>query len=101
MLPDTVFEAIVKIPCDIQMKQVIANDKKGTLNVGVVPILPEGFELAPLNRISPKIKEKIANLYFQNYRPNQKNILVIGPVPSKKYSEIVFPILSPNPATNK
>ncbi|XP_059066771.1 cytochrome f-like [Cryptomeria japonica] len=32
---------------------------------------------------------------------NQKNILIIVYVPGKKYSEIVFPILSPNPATNK
>jgi hypothetical protein len=26
---------------------------------------------------------------------------VVGPVPSKKYSEIVFPLLSPNPSANK
>ncbi|GKF19598.1 component of cytochrome b6f complex, partial [Tanacetum coccineum] len=38
---------------------------------------------------------------FQSYRPNQKNILVIGPVPGQKYSEITFPILSPDPATKK
>nr|YP_009371193.1 PetA [Torreya grandis]ARR75314.1 PetA [Torreya grandis]QGU93542.1 cytochrome f [Torreya californica] len=101
VLPDTVFEAVVKIPYDKQIKQVLANGKKGTLNVGAVLILPEGFELAPLDRIYPEIKEKIGDLFFQNYRPNQKNIIVIGPVPGQKYSEIVFPILSPNPATNK
>lgn len=101
VLPNTVFEAVVKIPYDTQIKQVLANGKKGNLNVGAVLILPEGFELAPDDRISPEIKEKIKNLYFQPYRPNQKNILVIGPVPGKQYSEIVFPILSPDPATNK
>nr|AER45630.1 petA [Agathis australis] len=101
VLPDTVFEAVVKIPYDTQIKQVLANGKKGTLNVGAVLILPEGFELAPPDRISPEIKEKIGNLYFQNYRPNQKNIIVIGPIPGQKYSEVVFPILSPNPASNK
>ncbi|MBA0870263.1 hypothetical protein Goshw_010046 [Gossypium schwendimanii] len=41
----------------------------------------KGFELAPPDRISPKMKEKIDNLSFQNYRPIKKNILVIGPVP--------------------
>nr|BBF90940.1 cytochrome f [Lepidothamnus intermedius] len=101
VLPDTVFEAVVKIPYDTQIKQVLANGKKGTLNVGAVLILPEGFELAPPDRISPEMKEKIGNLFFQNYRPNQKNIIVIGPVPGQKYSEIIFPILSPNPSTNK
>ncbi|MBA0763115.1 hypothetical protein Gotri_012626, partial [Gossypium trilobum] len=72
-----------------------------TLNVGVVLILPEGFELASPDRISPEMKEKIGNLPFQNYRPTKKNILVIGSVPDKKYSEITFPILSQDPASNK
>ncbi|KQK12757.1 hypothetical protein BRADI_1g05781v3 [Brachypodium distachyon] len=89
VLPDTVFEAVLRIPYDMQLKQVLANGKKGGLNVGAVLILPEGFELAPPDRISP------------DYRPDKKNILVIGPVPGKKYSEIVFPILSPDPATKK
>jgi apocytochrome f len=47
------------------------------------------------------LKEKIGSLSFQSYRPNKKNILVIGPVPGQKYSEIVFPILSPDPSTKK
>ena len=47
VLPDTVFEAVVRIPYDMQMKQVLANGKRGALNVGAVLILPEGFELAP------------------------------------------------------
>uniref|UniRef100_A0A803N8S8 Cytochrome f n=1 Tax=Chenopodium quinoa TaxID=63459 RepID=A0A803N8S8_CHEQI len=103
VLPDTVFEAVVRIPYDMQLKQVLANGKKGGLNVGAVLILPEGFELAPPppDRISPEMKEKIGNLSFQSYRPNKKNILVIGPVPGQKYSEITFPILSPDPATKK
>ena len=53
------------------------------------------------HRISPEMKEKMGNLSFQCYRPNKRNILVIGPVPGQKYSEIVFPILSPDPATKK
>ena len=66
----------------------------------VVLSLPEGFELAP-DRISLEIKENMGNLSFKSYRPTKKNILVIGPVPSQKYSEITFPILSPDPATKK
>ncbi|KAJ4730415.1 Cytochrome f [Rhynchospora pubera] len=101
VLPDTVFEAIVRIPYDMQLKQVLSNGKKGGLNVGAVLILPEGFELAPTDRISPELKEKIGNLSFQSYHPNKKNIIVIGPVPGQKYREIVFPILSPDPSTKK
>jgi len=47
------------------------------------------------------MKEKIGNFSFKSYRPNKKKILVVGPVPGKKYSEITFPILSPDPATKK
>ncbi|PIM98374.1 hypothetical protein CDL12_29148 [Handroanthus impetiginosus] len=61
VLPATVFEAVVRIPNDKQVKQVLANGKKGGLNVGAVLILPEGFELAPSNRISPEMKEKMGN----------------------------------------
>jgi apocytochrome f len=101
VLPDTVFEAVIEIPYDQQVKQVLANGKKGDLNVGMVLILPEGFELAPADRIPEEIKKKVGDLYYQPYSPEKKNILVVGPVPGNKYSEMVVPILSPDPATNK
>ena len=101
VLPDTVFEAVVKIPYDQQIKQVLGNGKKGPLNVGAVLILPEGFELAPADRIPEEMKTKVGKLYFQPYSDDKKNILVVGPLPGKKYSEMVFPILSPDPAKNK
>ena len=101
VLPDTVFEAVVKIPYDQQVKQVLGNGKKGALNVGAVLILPDGFELAPQDRIPEEMKNKVGNLYFQSYTPEKKNIIVVGPVPGKKYSELVFPILSPDPSQNK
>lgn len=101
VLPDTVFEAVVKIPYDQQVQQALANGKQGDLNVGMVLILPEGFELAPADRVPEEIKKKVGNLFYQPYSPEQKNILVVGPVPGKKYSEMVVPILSPNPATNR
>jgi apocytochrome f len=101
VLPDTVFEAVVKIPYDQQIQQVLANGKKGELNVGMVLILPEGFELAPSDRVPEEMKKKVGNLYYQPYSPEKKNILVVGPVPGKTYNEMVIPILSPDPATNK
>nr|WEM32091.1 apocytochrome f [Ostreobium sp. TRHA14-720] len=101
VLPDTVFEAVVKIPYDQQIKQVLANGKKGDLNVGAVLILPDGFQLAPKNRISPELKKRVNKLFFQPYSENYKNILVVGPIPGSKYQEMVFPILSPDPSKNK
>nr|QXO90660.1 cytochrome f [Pyrrosia assimilis] len=101
VLPDSVFEAVVKIPYDMQIKQVLANGKRGGLNVGAVLILPEGFKLAPPNRLPAEMKEKLGKLSFQSYRPGEENVIVVGPVPGKLYSEITFPILSPDPGTNR
>nr|AYJ22330.1 apocytochrome f [Avrainvillea sp. HV04061] len=101
ILPDTVFEAVIEIPYDQQLKQVLGNGKKGDLNVGAVLILPEGFKLAPKDRISPELKNKVNNLNFQNYSPSQQNILVVGPVPGKKYSTMTVPLISPDPMKEK
>lgn len=101
VLPDSVFEAVVKIPYDQEIKQVLGNGKKGALNVGAVLILPDGFTMAPADRMSTELKEKVGKLYFQPYSEDKQNILIVGPVPGKKYSEMTFPILAPNPATNK
>lgn len=101
VFPDTVFEAVVKIPYDTQVKQVLGNGKKGDLNVGAVLILPEGFQLAPPDRVPEEMKKKVGKLYYLPYSEEKKNILVVGPVAGKKYTEMVFPILSPDPAKDK
>ena len=43
VLPDTVFEAVVKIPYDLNKKQLVASGDRGPLNVGAVVILPFAF----------------------------------------------------------
>ena len=57
--------------------------------------------MAPADRMSAELKEKVGKLYFQPYSEDKQNILIVGPVPGKKYSEMTFPLLSPDPATNK
>lgn len=95
VFPDTVFEAVIDIPYDKQIKQVLANGRKGGLNVGAVLVLPDGFTLAPSDRITEEMKQHIGKVSFQQYSPEKPNILVVGPIPGKKYQEITFPILSP------
>ncbi|MGB3494883.1 MAG: apocytochrome f [Elainellaceae cyanobacterium] len=102
VLPDTVFKAIVKIPYDLDTQQVLANGEKGGLNVGAVLMLPEGFKLAPEDRIPEEMKEEVGPSYlFQPYSEEGDNILLVGPLPGEQYQEIVFPVLSPDPSTNK
>jgi len=101
VLPDTVFETVVSIPYDLSVKQVTAGGTRGPLNVGAVLILPEGFKLAPKDRISPEIKAKTKGVFVQPYSKTKPNILVVGPISGDKYQEITFPVLSPDPAQNK
>ncbi|MGL5066018.1 MAG: cytochrome f [Microcoleus sp.] len=101
VLPDTVFEAVVKVPYDASAQQVVGDGSKGGLNVGAVVMLPEGFKIAPEDRIPEEMKEKVGDLYFQPYSETQENIVLVGPVPGDRHKELVFPILSPNPATDK
>jgi apocytochrome f len=104
VLPDTVFEAVVSVPYDTSVRQVTAGGTRGTLNVGAVLILPEGFKLAPKERLSDEIKAKTKGVFVQPYSKDKTNILVVGPIAGDKKGqlrEIVFPVLSPDPATNK
>jgi len=101
VLPDTVFEAVVNVPYDLSVKQVTAGGTRGPLNVGAVLILPEGFTLAPKDRISPEIKAKTKGVFVQPYSKTKPNILVVGPISGNKYQEITFPVLAPDPAQNK
>jgi len=101
VLPDSVFEAVVEIPYDKSIEQVTANGKKGPLNVGAVLILPEGFTLAPKDRLTPELEEKTKGVVISPYSDSKKNILVVGPIPGADHQTVVFPILAPNPADNK
>jgi len=101
VLPDTVFETVVSIPYDLKVKQVGGDGKRAGLNVGSVVILPEGFVLAPKDRLSKEIKAKTKGVFISPYSKSKQNVLVVGPISGKTNQEIVFPVLSPNPAQNK
>ena len=101
VLPDTVFEAVVDIPYDLSSKQVTGDGTKGPLNVGAVVILPEGFKLAPKERLSDELKKATEGVVISPYSDSKNNILVVGPIPGDTHQKIVFPILSPNPAENR
>lgn len=101
VLPDTVFEAVVKIPYDLESQQVLGDGSKGGLNVGAVLMLPEGFKIAPDDRLTEEMKEKVGSMYFQEYKEGDDNVILVGPLPGEQYQEITFPVLSPNPKTDK
>ena len=100
VFPDTVFKAVVEIPYDTSVQQVSGDGSPTGLNVGAVVMLPDGFTLAPQDRLSDELKEETAGIYYTQYSDDQPNILLVGPLPGDQHQEIVFPILSPDPATD-
>ena len=101
VLPDTVFKATVGIPYDLDSQQVLGDGSKGGLNVGAVIMLPDGFKVAPADRIPEDIKEEVGSTYFQEYDAEHPNWAIVGPLPGEEYQEIVVPVLSPDPRTDK
>lgn len=63
------FSVSINKPVDLEVQAVLpetltffealSSSSKGALNVCASPILPEGVSLAPLNRISPDMKERM------------------------------------------
>jgi apocytochrome f len=100
VMPDSVFKAVVKIPYDTDVQQVGADGSRTGLNVGAVVMLPDGYTLAPQDRLSDELKEETEGVYYTQYSDSQPNILLVGPLPGDDHREIVFPILSPDPKTD-
>ena len=100
VFPDSVFKAVVKIPYDTSIQQVAGDGSAAGLNVGAVLMLPDGFKLAPADRLSDELKEETAGVYVTQWSDDQPNILLVGPIPGDQHQEIVFPILSPDPGSD-
>ena len=100
VLPDTVFTASVKIPYEEGLQEIGADGSDVGLQVGAVVMLPDGFTLAPQDRWTEEMKEETEGVYFSQYSDDQPNILLVGPIPGDQHQEVVFPLLSPDPATD-
>ena len=100
VLPDSVFTASVKVPYPDGTQEIGADGSAVPLQVGAVVMLPDGFTLAPQDRWTDEIKEETEGVFFSQYSDDQPNILLVGPIPGDEHQEIVFPVLSPDPATD-
>lgn len=100
VFPDSVFKAVVEIPYDTSVQQVAGDGSRTGLNVGAVVMLPDGFRLAPQDRLTDELKEETAGIYYTQYSDDNPNILLVGPIPGDQHQEIIFPVLSPDPAAD-
>jgi apocytochrome f len=84
----------------VEIPQAVFPGSRTGLNVGAVVMLPDGFTLAPQDRLSDELKEETKGIFYTPYSEAQPNILLVGPLPGDQHQKIVFPILSPDPASD-
>jgi len=102
VLSDTIFKTYIDIPLKYEKrKQPLADGSKGALNVGAIAVMPEGWKLAPKNRLPKPIKKEMKGLSWAIYSKEHPEIVVAGPVPGNKYSRMTLPVLAPDPSTDK
>jgi len=102
VLPDTIFKTTIEIPAKYEKRmQPIASGEKGAMNVGAIAIMPEGWKLAPKNRLPKPLKKEMKGLAWAQYSKEKPNIVVAGPVPGSRYETMVLPILAPDPNSQK
>merc|ERR1711902_439120 len=59
VLPDTIFKATIEIPAKYEKRmQPIADGSKAKMNVGAIAIMPEGWKLAPKDRLPKALKKQ-------------------------------------------
>ena len=100
VFPDEVFKVEVEIPYYTSVQQVSGDGSPTGLNVGAVVMLPDGFKLAPADRLTDELKEETEGVYVTTWDEENPNILLVGPLPGDDHQKIVFPILSPDPAAD-
>ena len=94
--PDTVFRVLVDVNADYEVKkQLVADGTRGPMNVGAIVVCPEGFRLAPRDRLPKILKKQMKGLAWSPYSKQKPNIVVAGPVPGSTYNVMTLPLLAP------
>merc|ERR1712182_3383 len=76
-------------------KQLVADGTRGPMNVGAIVVCPEGFRLAPRDRLPKILKKQMKGLAWSPYSKQKPNIVVAGPVPGSTYNVMTLPLLAP------
>ncbi|CAK8998174.1 unnamed protein product, partial [Durusdinium trenchii] len=101
VLPDTIFKMEIEVPAKYaKRRQPLADGSKGPMNIGAIAVMPEGWKLAPKDRLPKPLKKEMKGLAWAPYSKEYPNIVVAGPVPGETYEKMVLPVLSPDPNTD-
>ena len=80
VLPDTIFKMEVEVPAKYaKRRQPLADGSKGPMNIGAIAVMPEGWKLAPKDRLPKPLKKEMKGLawapYSKDWEVNKQPIL--------------------------
>ena len=68
VLPDTIFKMEVEVPAKYaKRRQPLADGFKGPMNIGAIAVTPEGWKLAPKDRLPKPLKKEMKGLAWAPY----------------------------------
>ena len=68
VLPDTIFKMEVEVPAKYaKRRQPLADGSKGPMNIGAIAVMPEGWKLAPKDRLPKPLKKEMKGLAWAPY----------------------------------
>eukprot|EP00403_Amphidinium_massartii_P031990 CAMPEP_0178435282 /NCGR_PEP_ID=MMETSP0689_2-20121128/33851_1 /TAXON_ID=160604 /ORGANISM="Amphidinium massartii, Strain CS-259" /LENGTH=316 /DNA_ID=CAMNT_0020057357 /DNA_START=82 /DNA_END=1028 /DNA_ORIENTATION=+ len=97
VLPDTIFKIVMEVPANYEKKQPGADGEMAPMNVGGIIIMPEGWKLAPKDRLPKPLKKEMKGLAWSAWSKEKPNVLVAGPIPNSYAPKMVAPVLAPTP----
>jgi len=97
VLPDTIFKIVMEVPANYEKMQPGADGAPAPMNVGGIIIMPEGWKLAPKDRLPKPLKKEMKGLAWSAWSKEKPNVLVAGPVPNSYAGKMVAPVLAPTP----
>mmetsp|Transcript_26533 Transcript_26533/g.48587 ORF Transcript_26533/g.48587 Transcript_26533/m.48587 type:complete len:442 (+) Transcript_26533:72-1397(+) len=97
VLPDTIFKIVMEVPANYEKKQPGADGALAPMNIGGIIIMPEGWKLAPKDRLPKPLKKEMKGLAWSAWSKEKPNVLVAGPVPNSYAEKMVAPVLAPTP----
>ena len=73
VLPDTIFKMEVEVPAKYaKRRQPLADGSKGPMNIGAIAVMPEGWKLAPKDRLPKPLKKEMKGLAWAPYSKERK-----------------------------
>ena len=68
VLPDIIFKMEVEVPAKYaKRRQPLADGSKGPMNIGAIAVMPEGWKLAPKDRLPKPLKKEMKGLAWAPY----------------------------------